>query len=418
MSNISHITLGDITYDIKDRSVPRIYYGTCSTASEARIKEVVIDSNDFYCVSGTLIAVKFYTTNSCDATSTNPIQLKVETLDAASIYYNTGIPTSGTNVIPFGTANIINYYMWDGTYWLFVGHSIDSNTTYSGMTSAEINAGTSTTNRLISPINLKTAIETHAPVQMKDVYGRGDQIPNGTDLHDITTPGIYYCGSTAQARTLLNCPVENAFRLVVTNTVSDWGENTRIRHDLYPSGSASSAVYSENLGTITTAYPDGWRPWGVMYNTIDAVPTSGSQYAVSSGGVYDALEEKLDVSAIDDEIKPSSTNPVQNGVISAALNSTKESVLSELYLGVTLSTGTDFNTLLTPGVYRIISGSDAQTMVNCPSTAAGRLEVIYLWATNRYLQRYYPSGARFYMRAYTGNGWGHWFEYAGVDTGA
>lgn len=136
----------------------------------------------------------------------------------------------------------------------------------------------------------------NSKVGMEEVYGRGTQIPNGSDLHDYTTPGVYYCGSTADARTLLNCPVENAFRLVVTNIVSDWGENTRIRHDLYPSGSVSSAVYSENLGTVTTAYPDGWRPWGVMYNVIDAVPTSGSQYAVSSGGVYDALSTLTPIS--------------------------------------------------------------------------------------------------------------------------
>lgn len=137
-----------------------------------------------------------------------------------------------------------------------------------------------------NPVQNKVITEAlNSKVGMEEVYGRGTQIPNGSDLHDYTTPGVYYCGSTADARTLLNCPVENAFRLVVTNIVSDWVENTRIRHDLYPSGSRSSAVYSENLGTIDATYPDGWRPWGVMYNVIDAVPTSGSQYPVSSGGV-------------------------------------------------------------------------------------------------------------------------------------
>lgn len=294
-------------------------------------------------------------------------------------------------------------------------YTLDSEWEFLGYLSIIIDSALSTTSE--NPVQNKVITAAlNSKIGMEDVYGRGIQIPNGTDLHDITTPGSYYCGTAADAATLLNCPVSTGFRLVVTSTVSPWDVPERVRHDLYPTGSRSSAVYSENLGSVTSYYPDGWRNWGVVYNIIDAVPTSGSQYAVSSDGVYAALENKLDISEIDDEIDPSSTNPVQNDVISAALTSTKESVLSELYLGITLSTGTDFNTLLTPGVYRIVSGSAAQTMVNCPSTAAGRLEVIYLWAPNRYLQRYYLSGARFYMRAYSGNGWGHWFEYAGVDT--
>lgn len=174
-------------------------------------------------------------------------------------------------------ADLREYVYTEDNEWEFLGYL-----------SIVIDSALSTTSE--NPVQNKVITAAlNSKIGMPEVYGRGIQIPNGSDLHDYTTPGIYYCGSTADARTLLNCPVENAFRLVVTNIVSGWGENTRIRHDLYPSGSVSSAVYSENLGTVTTAYPDGWRPWGVMYNIIDAVPTSGSQYAVSSGGVYDIL---------------------------------------------------------------------------------------------------------------------------------
>lgn len=152
----------------------------------------------------------------------------------------------------------------------------------------DIDASLSTTSE--NPVQNKVITAAlNSKIGMEDVYGRGIQIPNGTDLHDITTPGSYYCGTAANAATLLNCPVSTGFHLVVTSTVSPWDVPERVRHDLYPTGSTSSAVYSENLGSVTSAYPDGWRPWGVVYNIIDAVPTSGSQYAVTSGGVYDAL---------------------------------------------------------------------------------------------------------------------------------
>jgi hypothetical protein len=51
------------------------------------------------------------------------------------------------------------YYRGDGQ-WV-----TPTNTTYSGMTQAEAEAGTSTTNRLISPIRLKDTITFHSPVK-------------------------------------------------------------------------------------------------------------------------------------------------------------------------------------------------------------------------------------------------------------
>lgn len=167
-------------------------------------------------------------------------------------------------------------------------YTSDNEWEFLGYLSIVIDSALSTTSE--NPVQNKVITNAlNSKIGMEEVYGRGIQIPNGTDLHDITTPGSYYCGTATDAATLLNCPVPTGFHLVVTNTVSPWGEPERVRHDLYPTGSRSSAVYSENLGSVNSTYPDGWRPWGVVYNIIDAVPTSGSQYAVSSGGVYDIL---------------------------------------------------------------------------------------------------------------------------------
>ena len=64
----------------------------------------------------------------------------------------------------------------NGTDWVA---GTDNNTTYSGMSSAEAIAGTATTNRIINPTILKTAIETHAPAPTAETVI--SLLPTGTN---------------------------------------------------------------------------------------------------------------------------------------------------------------------------------------------------------------------------------------------
>lgn len=123
-------------------------YGTCSTASGTAEKVCAVspfpvDSNGKPLV-GTVIAVKFSNTT----TATNP-RLNVNGTGAAAIWYNASQVTTNTSVVAY--AGRVIYYLWDGTYWVWMGWSYDSNTTYSVMTQAEMNEGTSTGARLLSP---------------------------------------------------------------------------------------------------------------------------------------------------------------------------------------------------------------------------------------------------------------------------
>jgi hypothetical protein len=63
--------------------------------------------------------------------------------------YNNAAITTSTNSIVWA-ANIPSIWVFDGTYWVFLGHGLDSNTTYSAMTDTELDTGTSTTGRLIT----------------------------------------------------------------------------------------------------------------------------------------------------------------------------------------------------------------------------------------------------------------------------
>lgn len=43
----------------------------------------------------------------------------------------------------------------------------------------------------------------------------GESIPQGADMINYTTPGVYFCGAQATVNSLINCPVTSAFRLEI-----------------------------------------------------------------------------------------------------------------------------------------------------------------------------------------------------------
>lgn len=76
----------------------------------------------------------------------------------------------------------------------------------------------------------------------------------------------------------------------------------------------------------------------------------------------------------------------------------------------TLANATDFNTVITEGNYIVPSNAAAITMLNCPSTRAGVLEVLPVNAV-LVIQRYTPYGIekKSYIRAYNSS-WNAWDE--------
>lgn len=131
-------------------------YGYCTTAAATVAKVVTVSPAVTALTAGLCIAVKFQYAN----TGSNPT-LNVNGLGAKAIK-RYGTTAAGTSAAANWNANSVVILVYDGTYWMLADWN---NTTYSGMTDAEYQAGTSTTNRLITPARLKAAIELHAPVQ-------------------------------------------------------------------------------------------------------------------------------------------------------------------------------------------------------------------------------------------------------------
>ena len=53
----------------------------------------------------------------------------------------------------------------------------------------------------------------------------GTEITAGTDMQTITTPGHYCCGNNGVAASLKNCPISDAFTLVVYRAAGGSGDN-------------------------------------------------------------------------------------------------------------------------------------------------------------------------------------------------
>ena len=108
------------------RQSKNIVYGTCTTASATANKEILIDSVvAFNMVAGAIIGVKFTYTNTAENPTFTLIDASVSGT-SESVFANTSVITT-SNLKYAGTAGQVMYYMYDGTYWVFMGHSFDNN---------------------------------------------------------------------------------------------------------------------------------------------------------------------------------------------------------------------------------------------------------------------------------------------------
>lgn len=152
-------------------------YGYCTTGASTVAKTVTVSPAVTELTTGLTIAVKFQYAN----TGSNPT-LNVNGLGAKAIK-RYGTTAAGTSAAANWNANSVVMLTYDGTYWMLVDWN---NTTYSGMSDAEYQAGTGTSNRLITPARLKAAIELHAPVQSVNGQDGDVTIAVPTKTSDLT----------------------------------------------------------------------------------------------------------------------------------------------------------------------------------------------------------------------------------------
>lgn len=199
--------------EVAAKPTGKIYYGTCSTTANTYIKEATVDTfpldEDDKPLVGTVVAIKYTVTNTYK-TEGQTYALNVNNTGAYPMYYNNAAVATSTsaNTLVAGYKNRHVFYVFNGTQWVWLSASYDTNTTYSGMTQTEVDAGTGTTARLITPARLRDNFYTEDEVDT--LLGSK---ANTNDLATVATSGSY--------NDLDDTPTIPS--AVTESTVSGWG---------------------------------------------------------------------------------------------------------------------------------------------------------------------------------------------------
>lgn len=101
-----------------------IAYGTCDSVSATAEKVVTVDNENWELKVGNVVMVYFTASNSA-----SNVTLNVNETGAYPIWYNNAEYTS-TGTAYTGYAKRVTTYMFNGTHWVWIASSYDSNTTY------------------------------------------------------------------------------------------------------------------------------------------------------------------------------------------------------------------------------------------------------------------------------------------------
>ena len=181
MADISKIILPNGTeYDIKDaiaRDQQDTYYGTCATAAGTKDKVVTVSTDQNFSLKvGTVVGVKFSYTNTYSSATANPITLNVNNTGAKNIWYNTthsGAGNTGAATQIYGYANRMIYYMYDGTYWVWINYGVlDGNTNTVPSAQCETAAATAAKTASLTNHTLTANTYCHFNIRYANTAGR------------------------------------------------------------------------------------------------------------------------------------------------------------------------------------------------------------------------------------------------------
>ena len=219
---------------------------------------------------------------------------------------------------------------------------------------------------------------------MVQSIGAGMEIPAGTDLNTLTTPGNYVCGFTSNVAGFANkpAPLTNAFRLTVFKIL----------------GNTEHSANEGHRGQLIMDWTSG-REYYRVYN--------------ASSGLWGSWRTKRQDTDIIDVLHGGHGGTT---VRAAAQNLLVPSLVGSTYLGE----NTDLNTVVRFGTYYCTGSAVVKTWKNCPTNAALRMTVAngtgqsYDTATltSVYLVQEIVDLYAYVYRRYSSNGGSTWGEWA------
>jgi hypothetical protein len=164
-----------------------IPYGESTSAANAVQKEVSISSITSLNEGQIIIVKPTITSTVADAT------LKLNSFAAYPMLYGAAAITTSTDSITWA-ANYPSWFRFDGSNWVFLGHGVDNNTTYSTMSVSEGTTGTASSNRSLQARYLKQII------QGTTLTGLSTSTNSAVTASDTVTTGIGKLQAQVNAR--------------------------------------------------------------------------------------------------------------------------------------------------------------------------------------------------------------------------
>lgn len=266
------------------------FYGTSTTAAATAQKEVSIPSITSL-KTGQIIVVK-PTITSTVANST----IKLNNFTAYPMRYNNAAITISTNSVVWN-ASFPSIWVFDGTYWVFLGHGFDNNTTYYAMSQGEATTGTATTARIISAKVLHDTIEGHTKLSSSyqpSSLENDDLILDGGDTYETAFGKLEKSINdneqiTAAALTDLDSRINNTTTELAT------------KQDALVSGTNIKTINNESLlgsGNITIQSGDTNTIETVKVNGTALTPDSNKAVNIDISGKQDTLTPKTPISIV------------------------------------------------------------------------------------------------------------------------
>lgn len=299
-----NISVGTVTSvnnvsPVNGNVVLNIPYGESTSAADAVQKEVTI-SEITSLNAGQIIIVK-PTITSTVANAT----LKLNNFTAYPILYGEAAITTSTDSITWA-ANYPSWFRFDGSHWVFLGHGVDNNTTYSAMSVSEGTTGTATSARSMRADYLSQIIRgtklTGLSTSTSSAVAATDTVLVGMGKLQAEVNNAIMKSATAQQTIALSSGTGTTALGVTSKSTSSyisfsgtggWIGSYGVSSDKKPvfyNGTGYTLAYTSDIPTTTSSV------------------TSGSTAVLTSGGAYTALQGYQTTANLVTSVSSSSTD--------------------------------------------------------------------------------------------------------------
>lgn len=253
-----------------------VAYGTCDTAAATAAKVVTISgNNNWQLTTGAIITVKFTNTN----TAASPT-LNVNGTGAKSIYYNNAVYTSASSYGGYAKRNIT--YQYDGTYWVFISWSYDSNS------DTKVTQAKATTAAVEYPVILGYSAST---ASVTNTVNKADSLKYNPSTKILTVPtvkgNLTGLATSATVATSATYSTSAGSSSKATSATSATYATTATK--------AGTATYGTNAGTATYATSAGSATKAT--SATSATYASTANYAKAAAGATTASKATSATSA-------------------------------------------------------------------------------------------------------------------------